>query len=94
MELLSKNALLGAFIAGIAVIIVSSAAQWLYRRVVRAPKVHAALKAGLAKHQCTFLPSAFLVSETNYTITEIEKLCTMHPNIVRNKKQFESWCIK
>lgn len=94
MELLSTNALLGAFVAGIAVIIVASAAQWLYRRFVRAPKVYTALKAGLAKHKCTFLPSAFLASETSYTITEIEKLCTMHPNIVRNKKQLESWCIK
>lgn len=94
MELLSKNALLGAFVAGIAVLIVAAAVQWLYRRFVRAPKVYSALKAGLAKHNCSFLPSAFLASETSYTITEVEKLCTMHPNIGRNKKQLESWRIK
>ena len=94
MELLSNNALLGAFVAGIAVIVIAAAAQWLYRKFVRAPKVFSALEAGLIKHNCTFLPSSFLASETSYTISEIEKLCTMHPRITRNKKQLESWCIK
>ncbi|EAT12335.1 hypothetical protein RED65_15888 [Bermanella marisrubri] len=94
MKLLSENALLGAFVAGIAVIIVAAIAQWLYRRFVRAPKVYSALEAGLIKHKCTFLPSTFLASETNYTVAEIERLCTIHPKIMRNKKQLESWCIK
>ncbi len=94
MELLSDNALFGAFVAGIAVIIVAALSQWLYRKFVRAPKVYSALEAGLIKHKCTYLPSTFMASETSYTITEIEKPCTMHPRIVRNKKQLESWCIK
>jgi hypothetical protein len=94
MELLSNNALLGAFVAGIAVIVVAAITQWLYRKFFRAPKVFIALEAGLVKHNCTFLASSFLASETSYTISEIEKLCTMHPRIIRNKKQLESWCIK
>ena len=94
MELLSNNALLGAFVAGITVIIVVAIAKWLYRRFVRAPKVFPSLKSGLAKHNCKFLPSSFLASETSYRIAEIEKLCIMHPQIDRNKKQLESWCIK
>lgn len=94
MELLSNNALLGAFAAGIAVIIVATITQWIFRRYVRAPKVYSALEAGLTKHNCTFLPSTFLASETSYTVAEIERLCTMHPKIVRNKKQLESWSIK
>jgi hypothetical protein len=91
---LSKNAFFGAFVAGVAVIVIVTISAWLYRKFVMAPKVYEALNAGLTKHDCTFLPSSFLASETSYTIVEIEKLCTMHPNITRNKKQLESWCIK
>jgi len=94
MDLLSDNALLGAFVAGIAVVSIAAIAQWLYRKFVRAPKVFLALETGLNKHKCKFLPSSFLASETSYTISEIEKLCTIHPKIIRNKKNLESWCIK
>lgn len=94
LNTLSSNAVIGAFVAGIAVLIIAAFCKWLYRKYYRAPKVFSALKAGLQKHDCRFLPSSFLASETSYTIEEIEKLCTMHPKIIRNKKQLESWCIK
>ena len=94
MDLLSNNAFLGAFVAGMSVIIITAITQWMYRKFVKAPKVFSALETGLKKHKCNFLPSSFLASETSYTISEIEKLCTMHPKIIRNKKNLESWCIK
>jgi hypothetical protein len=94
LDLLSSNAVLGAFVAGIAVIICAAVFQWFFRKYYRAPKVYSALELGLKKYKRNFLPSSFLASKTNYTISEVEKLCTMHPEIIRNQKQLESWSIK
>lgn len=93
LDFLSENTFFGAFVAGMAVIVIIKITTWIYRKYIRARKVYAALQAGLTKHSCTFLPSSYLASETSYTIQEIERLCTMHPKIKRNKKQLEFWCL-
>lgn len=94
MEYLSKHSFWGAFVAGIAVIIVAFLAKHLYRKYVKAPKVFSALEEGLKEHKKTFLPSSYLASKTSFPISEVEILCTMHPKIDRNQKQLESWCVK
>jgi hypothetical protein len=91
---LSNNSVIGAFVAGVAVLMCVSLFKWINRRFCKAPKVFKTLETGLEKHNCKFLPTTYLASETNYTVSEVEILCTMHPKIIRNKKQLESWCIK
>lgn len=94
MEYLGNHSFWGAFVAGIAVIIVAYLTKQLHRRYVKAPKVFSALVEGLKEHNQTFLHSSYLASKTSFTVSEVEILCTMHSKIDRNQKQLESWCLK
>ena len=56
---LSNNSVIGAFVAGVAVLMCVSLFKWINRRFCKAPKVFKTLEAGLEKHNCKFLPTSY-----------------------------------
>ena len=72
---LSNNSVIGAFVAGVAVLMCVSLFKWINRRFCKAPKVFKTLEAGLEKHNFsvffTVFYTCFLVVQSGISLLNV-----------------------